>query len=79
MKYDVLIQRLADGETRTYHDDADYEVEEMFDFMWFEGNYSCDCNRALFFARAGGDDDMEADIPCGETRFAVVNKIPATP
>jgi len=28
-------------------------------YMWTEGNYSCDCNRAMFL-------DIDDDMPCGE-------------
>lgn len=40
------------------------------DFIWSEGNFACDCNRALFFARAGGEDDTDK-TPCGESRYSV--------
>jgi hypothetical protein len=41
-----------------------------FDYCWTEGNFSCDCNRYLFFRRAAGEDDGE-DFPCSDDRFAV--------
>jgi len=31
-------------------------------FMWEDGNYSCDCNRARFFGLGGPDEDW----PCGD-------------
>jgi hypothetical protein len=31
---------------------------EFDDFIWSEGNYSCDCNRSLFFQRGMGIDEM---------------------
>lgn len=34
-------------------------------FQWTDGNFGCDCNRALFFARAGKEPDPE--IKCGHT------------
>ncbi len=35
-------------------------------FMWDLGNYSCDCNRSIFFLDLGqGDED--AEWPCGDT------------
>jgi hypothetical protein len=58
------IRRSSTGETRQY--DFDY----YGDYTWDEGNYSCDCNRALFFARAKGEEDPE-DRPCGEEAYFV--------
>jgi hypothetical protein len=51
-----------------------YETEvpwgEGSHFLWTEGNYSCDCNRHIFFeAVAGLDTD---DCPCGEARYTAV-------
>lgn len=40
---------------------------ELFDtvvFMYTDGNYSCDCNKALFLARA--HQEAEPDNPCGD-------------
>jgi hypothetical protein len=60
----VYIRRNADGETRRF----------AFDYYgyytWEEGNYSCDCNRALFFARAKGEEDPQ-NRPCGEEAYSV--------
>jgi hypothetical protein len=39
------------------------------DFGWSEGNFSCDCNRAQFFAEAKGLRDP--DLPCSDGRFSV--------
>jgi len=37
-----------------------YEVEEKYaesqEFLWTEGNYSCDCNRSIFFFELNVDD-----------------------
>jgi len=39
-------------------------------FIWKNGNYACDCNRSLFFLRAGGEsEELESD--CGEGEFSV--------
>jgi len=40
-------------------------------FIWEEGNYSCDCNREIYFNRAQG---IEIDITkplCGHSRYRV--------
>jgi len=68
----VLIACAATGERRTYSDDWIVEDEDGFSsrYIWEEGNFACDCNRALFFARSIGEDDPE-DRPCGDERFTV--------
>lgn len=57
----ALIRRESDGVIRPYEND--YYGE----FIWSEGNYSCDCNRAIFFANTDEDDECE----CGDTRYTV--------
>lgn len=42
------------------------EVLSGIQYMFFEGNYSCDCNKRLFLARAAHEDEPE-DIDCGDT------------
>ena len=39
-------------------------------YIWEDGNYSCDCNRRRFFARAN-DEDKDLDRPCGYDRYSV--------
>lgn len=39
-------------------------------FNWEDDNYSCDCNRELFFKRAGDDDDPEL-TNCSNGRYSV--------
>lgn len=41
----------------------DWDNENPSWYIWEEGNFSCDCNRAIFF-----DDE---DEKCGETRYRV--------
>ncbi len=69
----VHIRRNADGVVRVYpfpeygwDDDPDGASE----FMWSDGNYGCDCNRSLFFARSVGEDD-DPNRVCGDTAFSV--------
>lgn len=53
--------KLPDGTTRTYDQNFGYGYPwHSVEFMYHDGNYSCDCNRASF---AGIDNDM----PCGDT------------
>jgi len=68
----ISLRRTADGTARTYRDTL--SVDEDWDglFVWRDGNYRCDCNRILFFERAGGvEPDLEKDDPCGYTAFVV--------
>lgn len=57
MKLKVEILDTEQNLTRIYHTGWDGEFSE---YIWREGNYACDCNRSLFFQRAGGTED-----PCG--------------
>lgn len=77
MKYLFHIRNNATGEVRVY--DEQYEWvnhwnngEESMLFQWFEHNYSCDCNRELFWHRAHGNAEWDEDNACGDERFDVV-------
>lgn len=63
LKATAFITNAKTGETRAY-------ATEWFpaaDFQWRENNYSCNCNRSLFFQEAGGValEDREED-ECGD-------------
>ena len=61
MRY--AITHIPTGETQIYEDDGDYNWE----WAWTEGNASCDCNRFLYFERAGGNSPSLEDCPpCGD-------------
>lgn len=47
------------------------------DYMYSEGNYSCDCNRHLFFHRAN-DVEPEDDRPCGDEAYSLNLENPKT-
>lgn len=71
MKVKATLRRVADGVVRSYA----YEVtgsgaedEAAVRFLWEDGNWACDCNRELLFARAGGDPDP-AEGTCGSSAF----------
>ncbi len=72
--YDVHILNVATGETRIHvdpwHDMYEYEPGGQFrSFMWEEGNYSCDCNRHLFFERAvGNEPDWDTNLRCNTSK-----------
>ncbi len=61
----VQIRRNKDGVIR------EIPNEKWDDYLWAEGNYSCDCNRHLSFERAIGNDPDFDEAPCGETLYAV--------
>jgi len=64
---DIYIRRNSDGVERVYKW-ADHQMG-FYDYSWRDGNWSCDCNRYLFFCRAVGEDEEE-EHPCGEHRYA---------
>jgi len=67
----VLIKKVDTQEIRKY-DGGEYPYLNTAIFQWSEGNYSCDCNRSLFFDYANdGDGEGEWDIPCSEGLFIV--------
>ena len=61
--YAVEITNNATGETVLCTFPGEFD-----DFLWEEGNYSCDCNREIFFQRAKGKE--VDDACCGEGRFS---------
>lgn len=75
MKYHVLITN-PDGETVRYDlTNAEHwplSYENLMVYLWFEGNYCCDCNRDLCFQYANGATPQTADWSrvCGHTYHA---------
>ena len=69
--YDAVIVNNETGEARTYRMNVDWDDsnDSGHIYWWTEGNFGCDCNRALEFMRAG--DEEECDESCGESRFSV--------
>jgi hypothetical protein len=55
----VYITRNSDLAMRVFK----YEYPWDGDYIWAMGNYSCDCNRAIFF----GDECEE----CGDGKFSI--------
>ncbi len=39
-------------------------------YVWSDGNYGCDCNRRLFFARAAGE-EADWDGECSKGFYSV--------
>lgn len=76
MTYTATIIDIVSGERRTREFPMYAASEEGLEFMWSEGNFSCDCNRALFFVRAVGGTEDEARalanaVGCAGHRFRV--------
>jgi hypothetical protein len=76
IRYTARIRRNSDGLIREHEDfdspEAYPEHEhnvELIQFQWTDGNYGCDCNRALFFAYAAGEEDP--DVACDEGGYSV--------
>ncbi len=52
---------------RLDHVEDDWSGDTMdLEYMWTEGNYSCDCNRRLFMCRALGEPEPARD-ECGDS------------
>jgi hypothetical protein len=75
MPYDVLILRVEDGLERVYHDTLEWEGPSDHSsgtiYWWTDGNNGCDCNRALYFKRAAGEDTADDETPCGEKLYRI--------
>lgn len=60
MKLTVSI-KAPSGEVRTFEDDTDWTdtdtgtAAEHAIWQWTDGNFGCDCNRAMFFADVAGE------------------------
>lgn len=69
----VHIRRVSTGEVRI-HEMASgwFSEQEHPEYIWEEGNFSCDCNRGDFFRDVKGE--PEQDDPCGNHLY-VVDKI----
>lgn len=63
----IEIRRNSDDVTRSYVDEYPWQGV----FIWQDGNYSCDCNRYLFFERADGKTPEWDDGECGDGGYSV--------
>jgi len=74
-KWVAIIAEIRDNATgivREYQDVAvlhDGELKPRT-YIWDEGDYSCDCNRRLFFARASGE-EKGWDDGCSDGLYSV--------
>ena len=72
--YTVIIRKNSTGEVRRCEEPPDWDESE--DYQWVEGNYSCDCNRGLYFKWAAGEDTSVSDRKCGNTEYSCWVKLP---
>jgi hypothetical protein len=56
-----------------YAEDEEFLAESV-KFMFSEGNYACDCNRAIFLARARQEAEPE-EPECGESAAFEIAKL----
>lgn len=70
-KIDVYLRNTIDGFTDIYHDDWDYP-EPFNSCMWYEGNYSCDCNRSYFLYNWDNNKELDCNI---ENNIIIIDKI----
>jgi hypothetical protein len=71
MSFEVTIIRNSDG-ARAIHVEEKYHWNDGSDFIWNEGNCSCDCNRAILFALARGEKiPLNGEVQCGNKLFSV--------
>ena len=70
--YHVALCLNETGEIRMYRNDMAWGEHDHF--SWTENNYSCDCNRHLFFLRADGiepgEEDWERD--CSDGKYSAL-------
>ena len=67
----AFIRNNETGEIVSYVDEHCIDANGAFDdFIWSEGNYACDCNRADFFYGAKGTDQSEHP-ECGDNKYSV--------
>lgn len=68
IKVTAHIRKNETGEVRPYLTDLPVDDGVVDPFIWQEGNFSCDCNRDIFFE---GNQDEDDDMPCSNTIYSV--------
>jgi len=76
VEYSALIKNTATGESAWYRDNWDMANGGIatLQYLWEEGNFSCDCNRSSLFGQARGlpeNDETYDDTPCSDGAFQV--------
>ncbi len=68
MSFLVRIKKVETGEI-AFHAGRYCDDWGRREYIWTEGNYSCDCNREVFFKRAMGVEPV--DVECGWGAFRI--------
>jgi len=80
MKGYICVKCIAEIRNNETGEIREYETDEILDlgsehpniFNWEENNFSCDCNRLLFFKRAGNEkSEDDWDVQCSDGKFSV--------
>lgn len=62
MKYIFTLYDPITNITKEHIDNYDYkDINHMY-YQWFEGNFSCDCNKRIFIYNT----DTDTDYSCGD-------------
>jgi hypothetical protein len=77
-KYRITLKDSVTGDTRTFEqkssgDDA-LDADRNIEYLWDEGNYSCDCNRSLFLWNFDRAKELKCDL--GKNRIELVELEP---
>ena len=71
-KLRVVLRDTVTGDEAEYAQNVPAGVDlDTLEFVWFEGNDGCDCNRGSYLASALGKDDPR--LPCGDSRVVIVS------
>lgn len=68
--YSLSLRCERTGEVRNIV--SDDEWGDLQEYLWTEGNYACDCNRAIFFEEAG-DGSEDPDAECGDSAYTAIS------
>ena len=65
--YKIALRNNKTGEVRLSQHDFPWDGTQ--EYIWSHGNYSCDCNRALFYYDWGKEAD---EHECGDSAFSAL-------
>jgi hypothetical protein len=72
MSYVVKIKKNDTGEIREVTFDLEWQNSSLY--AWTDGNFGCDCNRAIFF-HEWAKNETDYDDTCGDSRYTAVEAI----
>lgn len=67
----ISLTQATTGITVNFSDELLIVDNEPCIYIWEEGNYSCDCNRSLFWHREQGLIINDEYVPCSEGEYKV--------